>query len=164
MVLYKGTVVDRERVNVKGKDYVLIKTKSNSRPLAVTGGSIWPPNGSVISANANPGLAWDFATAHEISIDPAEAPAYELEKRIPGVAGLIAPLIMDWLRWHRTCTSDDIHDKALELVPGRDPRVVGTGFVYLARRGLIKKIGFQRSKRSVNHHYPNMAVWELVVK
>jgi len=157
--LYTGTVTDRERV----RDWLLIHTKENSRPLAIVNGSIWPPNGAKISAQVNPGRAWDFAESREVSVDSDPAPPYELEKRIPGMAQLIAPLILDWLRWHRTVCSDDIHDAAVKLAPaGRDPRVIGAAFATLSRQKKIRRVGIARSHRKVNHYYPNMAIWELV--
>lgn len=167
MSLYSGVVVARERTTSRdGTRWTLLYTKNNSRPLALRESSIWPSNGSVVSADVSPGRSWDFATSREISIDPSPAPPYELEKRVPGMAGLLTPLIEDWLKWHRTVSSDDVYDEAMRLIRehNRDPRVLGVAFQNLARRGLIKKIGLVRSKRSNNHHYPNCAVWELVAK
>jgi hypothetical protein len=158
--LYSGTVTDRQRV----REWLLIHTKENSRPLAVSKGSVWPPNGSLVSAQVNPGRSWDFAISREISVDTNPAPAYSLEKRIPGVAKLLAPLILDHLRWNRTVTSDDIYDKVRELLPGKDPRVAGVAFAKLAREKKIRCISVTRSRRSRNHHFPRMSVWELVIQ
>jgi hypothetical protein len=167
MSLYSGVVVDRKRATSRdGTNWLLIYTRNNSRPLAVRNGSIWPPNGSRVSAEVSPGQVWDFTTSQEISIDPSPALPYELEKHVPGVAGLLTPLILDWLKQHRTVSSDDVYDEAMRIIRehNRDPRILGVAFHNLARRGLIKKIGLVRSKRSNNHHYPNTAVWELVAK
>jgi len=159
---YHGTVTDRERRPAKdgAEWWVLLYTKENPKPLAIWNGTVWPPNGSRISADVNPGSRWDFATSREISVDASPAPAYAVEKRIPGVAELLAPLVLDHLRWHRTVCSDDIYDRARELVPQRDPRVLGAPFSYLARKSIIRQVGLTRSKRVANHHRPNMAVWE----
>jgi hypothetical protein len=163
MSLYSGTVTARERRPAKdGAEYLLLYTKETPKPLAIRNGTIWPPNGSRISADVNPGSRWDFARSREISVDSSPAPAYALEKRIPGVAELLVPLILDWLRFHRTVSSDDVYDKARELLPDRDPRVLGVAFQYLARQRRIRRVGVARSHRKVNHHYPNMAIWELV--
>lgn len=156
--------MDRARVKAGDTEYVLLHFKNSSRPLAIREGSVWPPNGSVVNAHANPGVSWDFAVSREVSIDTSPSPPYELEKRIPGVAGLLVPLILDWLRWHRQVTSDDVHDQALELIGDRDPRVIGVAFSFLARRGIIKWVGTARSRRQKNHHFPRMSVWELTLK
>jgi len=162
-LLYSGTVTARERRPAKdGAEWLLLFTKENPKPLAIWNGNVWPPNGSRISADVNPGSRWDFSTSREISVDARPAPAYALEKRIGGVAELLAPLLLDWLRFHRTVSSDDVYDKARELVPHRDPRVLGVAFQYLARRGKIRRVGVARSHRTTNHHYSAMSVWELV--
>ena len=157
--LYSGTVVDRSRVN----DWLLVFTKENEKPLGIKNGTIWPPNGSRISAETNAGRSWEFATSREISVDPSPSPPYDLQKRIPGTAEILSPLVLDWLRWHRTCSGDDIYEKARELLPNRDPRVIGSAFSLLSRQGKIRRVGIARSKRPECHHYPNMSVWELVV-
>ncbi len=163
MSLYSGTVTARERRPAKGgSEWLLVYTKENPRPLAIWNGTVWPPNGSRVSADVNPGSRWDFARSREISVDSSPAPPYDLERRIGGVAELLAPLVLDHLRWNRTCCSDDIYDKARELLPNRDPRVVGVAFLHLARQRKIRRVGIARSHRKVNHGYPNMAVWELV--
>ena len=162
-LLYSGTVTARERRPAKdGAEWLLLYTKENPKPLAIWNGTIWPPNGSRVSADVNPGSRWDFARSREISVDSSPAPAYALEKRIRGVAKLLAPLILDWLRFHRTVSSDDVYHKARELLPYRDPRVIGIAFQTLSHHGRIRRVGFARSHRSVNHHYPNMTIWELV--
>src|SRR2546422_4828706 len=114
-LLYSGTVTARERRPAKdGAEWLLLYTKENPKPLAIWNGTIWPPNGSRISADVSPGNRWDFARSREISVDSSPPPSYELEKRIRGVAKLLAPLILDWLRFHRTVCSDDIYDKRSE--------------------------------------------------
>ena len=162
-LLYSGTVTGRERRPAKdGAEWLLLYTKENPKPLAIWNGNVWPPNGSRISAEVNSGSRWEFARSREISVDPSPAPAYSLDKRIRGVAVLLAPLILEHLRWNRTVCSDDIYDKARELVPHRDPRVLGVAFQYLSRQRRIRRVGFARSHRKINHQYPNMTVWELV--
>lgn len=163
-IMVQGTVVNRERVRTGTGEYTLIYLKNRARPLAIKEGSVWPPNGAVVNCRANPGTTWDFAVSREISVDPSQSPPYDLEKRIPGMAQLLAPLVLDWLRWNRTCTSDDIHDQALGLIGDRDHRVIGTAFSHLAHRRIIKRVGIARSKREVNHHNPVMSVWELRLK
>ncbi len=49
-----------------------------------------------------------------------------------------------------------------ELVPHRDLRVVGVDVLHLAQQDKIRRVGFARSQRSINHHYPNTAIWEVV--
>ena len=162
-LLYSGTVTARERRPAKdGAEWLLLYTKENPRPLAIWNGNVWPPNGSRVSADVSPGSRWDFARSREISVDSSPAPAYELEKRIPGVAELLAPLVLDHLRWNRTVCSDDIYEKVSELLPDRDPRIAGVAFSHLARQRRIRRVGVARSHRKVNHHYSNMVIWELV--
>src|SRR5881409_330353 len=99
--LYQGIVTGRQRVRSNdGTSWLLIHTKNNSRPLAIRNGSIWPPNGSIVSAQVSQGRYWDFVASREVSVDQSPPHPYELDKRMTGVSRLIVPVILDHLRWN----------------------------------------------------------------
>ena len=71
----------------------------------------------------------------------------------------IMTIIMDEIEEHGETTADSVHVRTGDLFQ-KDPRIIGSAFGALQRKGYIRCVGYRKSTRKECHNRP-IGVWQM---